>query len=71
MDKQFAAKLAAAREEVRAADEVLTALVGQIKVAPRAEKMAVSKIVDEALARLRLAASNLAEIQNLVDETEQ
>lgn len=68
VSQELASKLAAALEEVGAADKALTDLLGQIRVTPRAEKRAVSDAVVDALAKLQVATTNLVELQRLVDQ---
>lgn len=68
VDQKLATKLAVALEEVGAADKALTDLLAQIRVAPRAEKTAVSDAVADALAKLQVATTNLLELQALVDQ---
>ena len=63
---EFAKKLAAAIDEVGAAEGNLAELLAQIRVAPRAEKTSISRAVEEALARLRLGRANLIDLQKLV-----
>jgi hypothetical protein len=64
--KKFGKTLASAIEEVAAAEEDLSSLLPQIRVAPRAEKTTVSKKVEDALSRLRAARTDLLELQKLV-----
>jgi hypothetical protein len=68
--KKFGKKLEAAIEEVTAAEKELTKLLPQIRVAPRAEKTTISKAVEDALSRLRLARTDLLELQKLVEKAE-
>lgn len=70
MKKKFGKKLAAAIEEVTAAEKDLSALLPQIRVAPRAEKTTASKRVEEALSRLRAARTDLLDLQKLVEKDE-
>ena len=57
------AKLEAAKRDVEAAEGQLEALLSEILVAPRAEKTAVSRVVENALQRLRAARSSLVEAE--------
>jgi hypothetical protein len=68
--KEFASRLAAAIEEVTAAEAHLTTLFREIRLAPRAEKTTVSKAVEEALARLSAARTSLLDLQLLVPNDE-
>jgi hypothetical protein len=61
-------RLAAAIDEVSAAEKDLTALLPQIRVAPRAEKTTISKAVEQALSRLRAARTDLLDLQDLVSK---
>ena len=61
----FAKKLAAAIEEVAAAEHALAVLLRQIRVAPRAEKTTISSTVEEALSRLNLARRDLVDLQKV------
>jgi hypothetical protein len=64
--KELSSKLAAAIEEVTAAEAHLTTLFREIRMAPRAEKTTVSKSVEEALARLSVARTSLLDLQPLI-----
>ncbi|HZU81657.1 MAG TPA: hypothetical protein VE987_02015 [Polyangiaceae bacterium] len=70
MNNELATRLAAAVEEVGVADQSLAQLLRELTVAPRAEKTAISDTVRDALARLKLATSNLIAVQKLVDDEE-
>jgi len=63
--KDLAKRLAAALEEVGAAAGDLARLLREIKVAPRASKTTISETVRDALARLRVARTNLLALQKL------
>ncbi len=70
VNNELATRLAAAVEEVGVADQSLAQLLRELTVAPRAEKTAISDTVRDALARLKLATSNLIAVQKLVDDEE-
>jgi hypothetical protein len=70
MPKEFARRVAAALAEVTTAERDLDELLRRIQVAPRSEKTTVSKTVEEALARLRLARTDLIDLQRLMAEEE-
>jgi hypothetical protein len=64
--KEIAKRLAKALGEVSAAEDGLAELLREIRVAPRAEKTTISKKVEDALARLRLARRDLIDLQTLL-----
>jgi hypothetical protein len=65
MKSVFAEKLAAAIEEVTAAEKALGSVLRQIRVVPRAEKTTISEAVELAFMRLKSARRELIELQKL------
>ncbi len=61
-------KLDAALQEVTAAEAALEGLLRELQVAPRAEKVTVTQIVETAFRRLRTAREQLAKLHELVGE---
>jgi hypothetical protein len=59
-------KLEAAKLDVEQAATSLEALLADLRVAPRAEKTAVSSAIEDALSRLRHAQTKLVEAQRAV-----
>lgn len=66
MKEEFAKRLAAAINEVGAAEHDLAELLPRIRMAPRAEKTTITKAVETALTRLRLARADLLDLQELL-----
>jgi hypothetical protein len=64
--EQFAKRLTAAISEVGAAEQDLAELLPRIRMAPRAEKTTITKAVETALTRLRLARADLLDLQELL-----
>ncbi len=58
--------LAEALSEVEAAEHALDGLLRELRVAPRAEKVTVTTVVEAAFARLRRARTRLAKLHELV-----
>jgi hypothetical protein len=68
--KAFTKRLASALDEVSAAEKDLAELLRRIRVAPRAQKTTISATVEDALSRLRIARTNLVDLQKLVRESD-
>ena len=62
----FFAKIEAAREALNDAEEEIRKVVGDIAVAPRAEKALVSELVRHAFSKLRASQAKLEELEKLV-----
>ncbi len=60
------AKLEQAKRDVEAAEAQLEAVLSEIRVAPRAEKTAVSRAIECALERLRAARASLVEAETIL-----
>jgi hypothetical protein len=60
------AKVHSATTEVSDAAEALDALLAAIKAAPRAQKTTVSKVVEEAFARLKRARGALTDVEQIL-----
>jgi hypothetical protein len=65
MKKQFTKKLAAATDEVSAAEKTLAGAIRLIGITRRAEKETISRAVEEALTQLKAARKNLLDLQKL------
>jgi hypothetical protein len=63
MKRNLTTTLAAATDEVSAAEKGLASALRQIRVKPRAEKTAISEALEDALARLKVARKTLLELQ--------
>jgi hypothetical protein len=61
-------KVEAAESRVTEAKGTIEVLLGEIRVLPRAEKMAISKTVEEAFDKLHAAQAELADLERLVDD---
>ncbi len=59
-------KIDAALTEVGAAEAALAALLLELRRAPRAEKVTVTEVIENAFARLRAARQELARLHDLV-----
>ncbi|WP_437965023.1 hypothetical protein WMF04_35965 [Sorangium sp. So ce260] len=59
-------KITAAKQEITDAETNLEKALGEIEIAPRADKMAVSEVVQEAFTKLRAARTNLVELEGIV-----
>ncbi|MGK3991665.1 hypothetical protein [Sorangium sp. So ce1024] len=64
--KTLLEKVTAAKQEIADAESNLERALGEIQVAPRADKTTVSEVVQEAFAKLRAARTNLIELEGLV-----
>ena len=60
--------LDAALSEVAAAEVSLEALLGQLRIGPRAEKVGVTASIEAAFNRLRTARTELAKLVGLVEK---
>ena len=58
--------LAECKRAVEDAEEKLEALLSEIRVAPRAEKTAVSSAIESALERLRLARAKVVDAESTI-----
>lgn len=67
MKKPVLAPLATAEKEVAAAEESLADLLKALRVQPRPEKVTITKTLETAFKRLRVARANLAKARALVD----
>ena len=65
-NKEVREKLDAALAEVDAAETALAMLLLELRRAPRAEKVTVTQVVENAFARLRTARQELAKLHELV-----
>lgn len=69
-DKQLLIdKIERARNEVVSAESDLERLLGALEAVPRAQKTAVSQVVEEAFKKLRAAKTDLVDLQTLVTST--
>ena len=59
-----------ARQELSEAESELDKVMGEIRVALRAEKTSIASVVEAAFARLRRAKSKLAELETKLSATE-
>jgi hypothetical protein len=55
--------ISSARQELSEAESELDKVMGEIRVALRAEKTSIASVVEAAFARLRRAKSKLAELE--------
>jgi hypothetical protein len=62
MPKDLATEIALAQRNIDEAEHALEKVLAEIAVAPRADKVTVSRAVEEAFDRLRAAHKILAEI---------
>jgi hypothetical protein len=60
-------KISIAKRDISEAEIDLEKVVGEILVSPRAEKMTISKVVEDALAKVRAARTNLDELEKFVE----
>jgi hypothetical protein len=61
--KAVLAKIVAAKTEMTAAETDLDKVLREIRMAPRAEKTAISEVVQKAFAELRAARIKLVELE--------
>ncbi|HMJ14993.1 MAG TPA: hypothetical protein VK524_26450 [Polyangiaceae bacterium] len=67
MDKRLLRKkVESAKVRVTDARTTIEALLAEIRVLPRAEKMTISSTVEDAFEKLRAALSDLQELETLV-----
>lgn len=66
LKKNLLEKITAAKREITDAESNLEQALAEIQVAPRADKMAVSEVVQEAFTKLRAARTNLIDLEGLV-----
>lgn len=64
--QQLMNKIATAKELVSSAESELDALLLEIRLEPRARKMAVSNVVQSAFDKLRAAKSDVARLEELL-----
>jgi hypothetical protein len=64
------AKVYSAKHALVSAESDLEAALHEIQNAPRADKIAISEVLDGAFVRLRKAKADLAEIQAIIVEDE-
>lgn len=64
----LAARLDAAMTEVARAEELLDNVMQTLRVGPRAEKVAVDAVIEDAFTRLRAARTALRDVQKLIDD---
>lgn len=60
------AKVHTAATEVTDAADDLAKLLAEVKAAPRAQKTTISKVVEEAFARLKTARTALVEVEKIL-----
>lgn len=60
-------KLERAKDHLNAAEVDLQQLLKEMPVAPRAQKVEMSLVIEDAFAKLRLAKSGLAELEQLAN----
>jgi hypothetical protein len=63
-------KLEAAKQDIAQAEEDLKRALREVQVAPRAEKLAISKVLDDAFVKLKAARTQLNDIETLLVERE-
>ena len=72
MQKEAAERLATAIAEVTSAEKALAEVLRQIRSEPRAEKTwTISKVVEEAFSRLKVARTNLVDLERLAGTPEE
>ena len=69
--KKLLEKIIAAKEEILEAERELERLLLDIQVVPRSEKMVITKVVEEAFARIKTARTFLFELEGLVEADEE
>jgi hypothetical protein len=57
------AKIAVAKKDMLGAEEDLEKVLREMQVVPRAEKTSISKVVEDAFAKLRAARANLVDLE--------
>jgi hypothetical protein len=69
MDKaQLLEKINASKREMGEAETDLEKVLRELRTAPRAEKTTISKVVEDAFAKLRAARKNLIDLERLISE---
>ena len=63
-------KIDKAHEQIAAAQEALDAALRELRVLPRNEKTIISKVVDDAIARLAITKQDLLKLTALLAETD-
>lgn len=63
-------KLEAAKRDIAQAEQDLEKALREVQVAPRAEKLAISKVLDDAFVKLKAARTQLTDIETLLVEGE-
>lgn len=65
-ERETREKIGSARSELDAAESALEQVINQIQVAPRADKVAVSSAIEQALERLHAARVALDALDQLI-----
>jgi hypothetical protein len=60
-------KISIAKRDISEAEIELEKAIGEILVSPRAAKTTISKVVEEALTKVRAARANLDELEKFVE----
>jgi hypothetical protein len=60
-------KISIAKRDISEAGIDLERVIGEILVSPRAEKTTISKVVEDALAKVRAARANLDDLEKFVE----
>ena len=60
------AKLDSAKTAITKAEADLEKAIGEIRVAPRAQKVSIDEVLEDAFARLRTARAELVDIEELI-----
>ena len=68
--KEILKKISAVKKEILEAEAELDRVLLDIKVLPRADKMTITKVVEEAFARVKVAKNNLIELEDDVGKSE-
>ncbi len=68
MTESLADKVATAIAEMSAAEQALAEALREIRAEPRAEKTTISKVLEDAFARLKIAKANLLEMERLATQ---
>lgn len=64
----LSSKIETAKTEMKEAADHLDIVIGEIQVAPRAEKTSITEVVKDALAKLRAAKRTLDDLEELMAE---
>jgi hypothetical protein len=59
-------RIESAKQDISAAEEELEQAIRDLRVVPRAEKTTVSKVLEDAVAKVRAARTKLSELESLV-----